>query len=86
MLTSFTSCSISKQNDKVRGCCISHYTLNAQLYYLLTASNKDTYYRMSLVADINISQGRVATHLRCGGILKYDYVANLLPSLTVKEF
>jgi len=41
---------------------------------------------MSIVADINISQGSGATHVRCGGIFKYDYVANLLLSLTVKEF
>jgi len=40
-------------------------------------------FRMSLVADINISQGSVA---RCGGIFKYDYVANVLVSLIVKEF
>jgi len=52
----------------------------------VVASNKNTYYRMSIVADINISQGSGATHVRCGGIFKYDYVANILLSLTVKEF
>jgi len=52
----------------------------------LVISNKNTYYRMSFVADISISQGSVATGLTCGGIFKYDYVANLLLSLTVKEF
>jgi len=41
---------------------------------------------MLLVADINISQGSVATRLGCRGIFKYDYVANLLLSLVVKEF
>ena len=40
--------------------------------------------RVCMYSDINISQGSVATHLRCGGILKYDYVANLL-GLTVKN-
>jgi len=37
-------------------------------------------------SDIHISQGSVATYLRCGGIFKYEFVANLLMSLTVKEF
>ena len=35
--------------------------LLSKLYYLLIASKKNTYYRMSLVASINISQGSVAT-------------------------
>ena len=33
-----------------------------------------------------ISQGSVATYLRCGGIFKYDFVANLPASLPVKNF
>jgi len=41
---------------------------------------------MSLVADIYISQGSVATRLRSGGIFKYDYVVHLLLSHAVKEF
>jgi len=41
---------------------------------------------MSLVADVSISQGSVATHLKCGGIFKHDFVANLLLSLIVEEF
>jgi len=36
--------------------------------------------------NIGISQGSVATHLRCGGIFKYKFVANLLMSLPAKEF
>jgi len=40
--------------------------------------------RVCMYSYINISQGSVATHLRCGGIFKYDYVANLL-GLTVKN-
>jgi len=36
-------------------------------------------------SDIHISQGSVATYLRCGGILKHEFVANLPVSLTVKE-
>jgi len=35
-------------------------------------------------SDINISQGSVATHLRCGGIFKYEFVANLPESLIEK--
>ena len=36
--------------------------------------------------NIDISQGSVATRLRCGGIFKYELVANLPMSLLVKEF
>ena len=36
--------------------------------------------------DIRISQGSVATYFRCGGIFKYEFVANLPLSLPVKEF
>ena len=35
--------------------------------------------------NIDISQGSVATHLRCGGICKYEFVANLQVSLSVSE-
>ena len=35
---------------------------------------------------IDISQGSVATRLRCGGIFKYGLVANLSMSQPVKEF
>jgi len=37
-------------------------------------------------SDIHVSQGSVASHLRCGGIFKYDFVANLPLSLSAKEF
>jgi len=36
--------------------------------------------------NIDISQGSVATCLRRGGIFKYDFIINLLLSLTVKNF
>ena len=39
----------------------------------------------SQISDIHISQGSVATYLRCGGIFKYAFVANLPVSLPVKE-
>jgi len=35
---------------------------------------------------IHISQGSVATYVRCGGIFKYEFVANLPLSLAAKEF
>jgi len=39
-----------------------------------------------LFSDINVSQGSVATRLRCGGIFSYYFNANLSLSLTMKEF
>jgi len=39
-----------------------------------------------LFSDINISQGSVATRLRCGGIFRYHFTANLSLSLTTTEF
>jgi len=38
-----------------------------------------------LFCDITISQGSVATRLRCGGIFSYSFTANLSLSLIVKE-
>ena len=37
-------------------------------------------------SDINISQGSVATHLRCGGAFYYHFAAHLLLSLSVNNF
>jgi len=39
-----------------------------------------------MFSDINISQGSVATPLRCGGICNDLFIANFLLSVTVKEF
>ena len=39
----------------------------------------------TLVSDINISQGSVATRLRCGGIVNDRCIANFLEIVTVKE-
>ena len=36
--------------------------------------------------NIDISQGSIATRLRCGGIFKYELVSNLPVSQPVKEF
>jgi len=41
---------------------------------------------MMPLSDIHISQGSVATCLKRGGIFKHEFVANLLPSLLVKNF
>jgi len=38
-----------------------------------------------LFSDINISQGNVATRLRCGGIFNECCIANFLEIITVKE-
>jgi len=37
-------------------------------------------------SDIDVSQGSVATCLRCGRIVNDNFVANLLVNLSVKEF
>jgi len=37
-------------------------------------------------SDINISQGSVATPLRCASIYSDLFIANFLLSVTVKEF
>jgi len=39
-----------------------------------------------LFSDFSVSQGSVATRLRCGGIFSYHFTANLSQSLAVKEF
>jgi len=39
-----------------------------------------------MFSDTNISQGSVATPLRCGGTCNDPFVANFLASVTVKEF
>ena len=41
---------------------------------------------MACFADINVSQGSVATYERCGGIFNMRLTANLLRNLPVKKF
>ena len=41
---------------------------------------------MACFADINVSQGSVETHARCGGIFNFHLTANLLRNLPVKKF
>ena len=38
------------------------------------------------IFSIDISQGSVVTHFRCGETVNEDFVANLLINLSVKEF
>jgi len=40
---------------------------------------------MACFADINISQGSVATYARCGGIFNIHLTENLLRNLSVKK-
>jgi len=35
---------------------------------------------------ISVSQGSVATRLRCGGVVGGDFTANLLTNVSVKKF
>ena len=44
-----------------------------------------TCFRLSLFSDINVSQGSVATLVRCGGIFNANFFANFLTSQPVKE-
>jgi len=39
-----------------------------------------------MLSDINISQGSVATPLKCGAIFNDSFIANFLLCATVKEF
>ena len=41
---------------------------------------------MACFADINVSQGSVATYARCGGIFNIRLTANLRRNLQVKNF
>jgi len=45
----------------------------------------NTYFRLSPFFDIHISQGSVVTYLSGGGIFERYFVANLLPSPSVKK-
>ena len=44
-----------------------------------------TCFRLSLFSDINISQGSVATLVRCGGIFNANFSANFMTSQPTKE-
>jgi len=58
--------------------CLSGEVLHNSLLHLIL-ENSDFW-------NTDISHGSVATRLGCGGVFKYDFVTNILLSLTVKEF
>jgi len=67
---------------KLNSCCVPYIKslvvyISARLW--LSAHKK-------LVYRIRVSQGSVATRLRCGGILNDSFTANFPQSVTVKEF
>jgi len=41
---------------------------------------------LTVCSTYDISQGIVATHLRCGGIFSGSTIAHILPILAVKQF
>jgi len=45
-----------------------------------------TYSLRMAIFNTDISQGSVATRLGCDGVFVYDFTANFVLSLTVKEF
>jgi len=47
--------------------------------------NHSTCFKLPLVFDINISQGSVATRLRCSGIFSCRFTANISQNLTMKK-
>jgi len=44
------------------------------------------FHTVASLSDINISQGSVATRVRCGGLFHDDFTINSLRSLQMKEF
>jgi len=58
-------------------CCLSYVMSLASLYFRK---------HCPMLSDTNISHGSAATLLRCGGICNDNFIANLLLSVTVKEF
>jgi len=60
-------------------CCLPYIMSLASLYF------RKQHIGYTMFSDINISQGSVAMPLRCGGICNDLFIANFLPSVTVKE-
>jgi len=59
-------------------------TTQPHLKYVATLSCN--LYLMDCFADVDVSQGSVATYARCGGIYNIRLTANLLRNLPVKLF
>jgi len=60
-------------------CCLL-YVMSSDFVF------KKTVFQHIGLSDINTLHGSVATLLRCGGICNDVFIANLLLSVTVKEF
>jgi len=52
----------------------------------LSFSKTATAHRTRSFSDIDISQGSVVKHLRCGAIFNDSFIADFLQIVTVKEF
>ena len=61
------------------------YTVN-KIIIIIIMSFTMCHIAQNAFSDINISQGSVTTHLRCGGIFNDRCIANFLEIVTVKEF
>jgi len=62
------------------------YLVYSALWYVVIHSVFQIATSFLQFSDINMSQGSVVTHLRCGGIFCYHFTANLLLNVRVKEF
>ena len=67
---------------------LSHLQFLHQMFNVFTLLLEDALKPATPLARSmkRISQGSVATHLRCGGIFSDSVIANFLLILTVKEF
>jgi len=63
-------------------CCLTYFRSLASSYFSKTVTPAYTAHYFS---EINISQGSVATDLRCGEIFNNHLIPNFLLSATVKE-
>ena len=59
-------------------CCVAYFRSLASSYFSKT-------YKANYFSEINISQGSVATDLRCGEIFNNLLISNFFLSVTVKE-
>jgi len=63
-----------------------HRVLNCLSFLHLSFSKTATAHRTRSFSDIDISQGSVVTHLRCGGIFNVSFIADFRQIVTVEEF
>ena len=86
MLTAFKNSFTSKLNDIF----VMKYHISSQLKCLAILPCDLSLITIHIsdcrqFSGIHISQGSVATYLRCGGMFDYEFVANLPLNLSVKE-